>query len=234
MIGIFHIHTSYSFDTYLPPKKIADCLQEMDIDFVAITDHETIQGALEVKEILSNQSPPIQIIVGAEYYTEKGDIMGLFLEEEIKTQSSDEVINEIKKQGGLVVLPHPYKAHKLDQTLIQSVDVIEVYNSRTTRAKNAQALALAKEYNKPGIIGSDAHFIQEVGLTMMEFDTVDLKSAILAGQGKIIRAEESQFYYSIVSGLINLHKTKDLHLIQSPLQAPLFFQQFQKKTLVVL
>jgi len=51
------------------------------------------------------------------------------------------------------------------------VDVIEVFNARTSQNKNAKALALAKEYGKPGIAASDAHFLQEIGLTRMSFDT---------------------------------------------------------------
>lgn len=210
MIGVFHIHTSYSFDANVSPKRVIEQLQRLGVNFAAITDHETIQGALEAKTIAP---PNLIIIVGAEYHTEKGDIMGLFLEKEIKSRKSDEVIKEIKSQNGIIVLPHPYKAHRLDPEFIQSVDVIEIYNSRASKTENAKALALAKEYRKPGIVGSDAHFLQEIGLTLMEFHHPDLKLAILNGQGKIIRTQKSTFFYPIGSGLINLYTTKNPHLI---------------------
>ena len=210
MIGIFHIHTSYSSDAAVSPKKVVARLQELGVDFAAITDHQTIQGALEVKRLAP---PTLTIIVGAEYHTEKGDIIGLFMEKEVKSSKSNELISEIKAQGGIVVLPHPYKAHKLDAQLIQSVDAIEVYNSRTDRLKNYKALALAKEYNKKKMAGSDAHFTQEIGLTMMEFSNKDLKFAILNGEGEIIKAQESLVFYPPISGMINLYKTKNLYLL---------------------
>jgi hypothetical protein len=218
MKGIFHIHTNYSFDTYTPVSKIISWLQNLGINFAAITDHETIQGALEAKRISKNSS--LQIIVGAEYLTEKGDIMGLFLEKEIKTKESKKVIQEIKAQNGIVVLPHPYKAHKLDPELINSVDVIEVYNARTSDARNNKALELAKKYKKPMIAGSDAHFLSEIELTQMQFEGVGkncdiecLKRAIILGKGKIIRREETYFLYPMISGLTKLYKTKDPRII---------------------
>ncbi|MBI4722461.1 MAG: PHP domain-containing protein, partial [Candidatus Stahlbacteria bacterium] len=96
--------------------------------------------------------------------------------------------------------------------LIQSVDAIEVYNSRTDKLKNCKALALAKEYNKKKIAGSDAHFTQEIGLTMMEFKGNDLKDAIINSGGEIIKAEESPAFYPPISGIVNLYKTKNLYL----------------------
>ncbi len=223
MTGIFHIHTSYSFDATVPPKKIVKELEDLGVDFAVITDHETMQGALEAKQLTINDSR-LTIIVGAEYYTDKGDIIGLFLEKEVKSRKSNEVIEEIKAQGGIVILPHPYKSHKLDEELVKSVDMIEVFNARTGKKKNAQALALAKKYGKPGIAASDAHFLQEIGLTRMKFDTSDicknnsriaptsLKKAILNGEGRIIKAEESSLFYSTVTGLTKLYKTKDIRV----------------------
>ncbi|MCK4307831.1 PHP domain-containing protein [candidate division WOR-3 bacterium] len=208
MTGIFHIHTSHSFDATISSRRIVDWLQKLGVDFAAITDHETIQGALEVRR-LTNNDLRLTIIVGAEYYTDKGDIIGLFLEREVKSRKSNEVIKEIKAQGGIVVLPHPYKSHKLDEELIKAVDVIEVFNARTSENKNVKALALARKYGKPGIAASDAHFLQEIGLTRMEFGDTDLKKAILNGEGKIIKAEESQLFYSAFTGLTKLCKTKD-------------------------
>ena len=209
MIGIFHIHTSYSFDATVSPQKIVNKLEDLGVDFAVITDHETMQGALEAKRLTANDSR-LTIIVGAEYYTDKGDIIGLFLEKEVKSRKSNEVIKEIKNQGGIVILPHPYKSHKLDEKLVRSVDVIEVFNARTGKNKNAQALALAQKYGKPGIAASDAHFLQEIGLTKMEFeDNTNLKKAILNGEGKIIKAEESSLFYSTFTGLTKLYRTKD-------------------------
>ncbi|MCK4352830.1 PHP domain-containing protein [candidate division WOR-3 bacterium] len=213
MIGVFHIHTGYSFDATISPRRIVEHLYKLGVDFAAITDHETIKGALECKNNL--KIGRLNIIIGAEYHTEKGDIIGLFLNKEVISRKSASVIYEIKKQGGIVFLPHPYRGHKLDKELIEAMDVIEVYNSRNTDIDNQKALSLAKEYNKPGIVGSDAHFLREIALTQMSFDNQDkfdeseLKSAILCGKGKVIKAIHSPIYNSMLTGLIKLYKTKN-------------------------
>ncbi|MDI6839583.1 MAG: PHP domain-containing protein [bacterium] len=201
MIGTFHIHTSYSFDANIPPARIVGHIQKLGLDFAAITDHGTIKGALE-----ANKIGKVNIIVGAEYYTDEGDIIGLFLKNEVISKSSKKVIQEIKNQGGLVVLPHPYREHKLDNELIEAVDIIEVYNSRCTNGENRMAMALAKEYNKPVIVGSDAHFLREIGLTKMSFNDYNIKSALLNGNGNILTTERSPLYNRIFTGLINLYK----------------------------
>ncbi len=222
MKAIFHIHSSYSFDGNISPARIIKELEKLGIEFAAITDHETIKGALEAKTIAK-----LNIIIGAEYTTDKGDIIGLFLKEDVvsgsrKLQIAREVISQIKKQGGIVVLPHPHRGHKLDEELINSVDVIEVYNSRSTKIENQKALELAKRYSKPGIVGSDAHFLQEIPLTEMDFSDSDkseslqsLKQAILNGDVRIVKTEKSPSYWRILTGFIRLYKTKDPRIIVS-------------------
>ena len=214
MRGVFHIHSAYSFDGHISPANIVKELQKLGVDFAAITDHETIKGALEAKSIAK-----LNIIIGAEYKTDKGDIIGLFLKEDVISGKSVEVISEIKKQGGVVVLPHPYRSHKLDKELINSVDVIEVYNSRSTKIENQKSLELAKRYSKPGIVGSDAHFLQEIPLTEMDFSPdksgQSLKQAILNGDVQIVKTEKSPGYWRIFTGVIRLYKTKDPRIILS-------------------
>lgn len=209
MKGVFHIHTSYSFDCLITPRQVVRQARKLGLDFIVITDHETIKGALEAKKIGG-----LRVIVGAEYKTEKGEVMGLFLKQEVNSRKSCEVIREIKAQGGIVVLPHPYIGHELDQAFIEAVDVIEIYNSRARKGHNVKALRLAKQYKKPGIVSSDAHFIREMGLTVTSFDeNSDLKEAILSGQGKIVRAMPNLLPYTMLTGVIKLCRTKDLRVI---------------------
>jgi predicted metal-dependent phosphoesterase TrpH len=161
MILDLHIHSKYSFDSILEPKRIIKVAKKRGLDGIAITDHNTIKGSIEAKKINSN--PDFLVIVGSEINTEIGDITGLFLKEEIKSRNSMEVIEEIKKQGGIVVLPHPFRGHKLNDKLISAVDVIESFNSRSGRIENEMSAKLAKRCNKPVIAGSDAHFSSEIG-----------------------------------------------------------------------
>lgn len=135
---------------------------------IAITDHNTISGGLEVKKV--NKDRKFTVIVGSEIQTEVGDIIGLFLNEEIKTRNSVEVIEEIKDQGGYVILPHPYRGHKLNKNVITKSDAIEIFNGRSTYEENNLALELAKKLDKPVTVGSDAHFACEIGKSFLNTD----------------------------------------------------------------
>lgn len=234
MKGIFHIHTKYSFDANISPKVMVEHIRALGFDFAAITDHETIRGALEAKN-----TTDFPIIVGAEYYTDRGDIIGLFLEKEVISRNSDEVVKEIKAQGGIVVLPHPYRSHKLSHKLVSSVDVIESFNARSNDEENSKALQLAKDYNKPMVAGADAHFLQELILTEVTIFGKDLKkslglvasslspegfrdypaficgikSSILKGDMKITKQIRSTTTCRVTTGLVRLAKQKDPKII---------------------
>ncbi|MCK5589830.1 MAG: PHP domain-containing protein, partial [Dehalococcoidales bacterium] len=127
-----HVHTCYSADCGTPLDKIvARCLQ-IGINCIAIADHNSIAGALKLKEIA-----PFNVIVAEEIMTPIGELMGLFLTQEIpRGLSAQETITRIKSQGGLVNIPHPFghsfRENKklLSQEILSQVDLIEVFNSR--------------------------------------------------------------------------------------------------------
>lgn len=165
-----HVHSMYSYDSLLKPEKIVRVAKRKGLSGVAITDHETIQGGLSIKKY--NTSDFITI-TGAEIRTEIGDIIGLFLNEQIKSKGIWAVIDEIGDQNGLVILPHPFRGHdlsKFDKDLLSRIDAVEGYNSRTNISKNIQAQEFAKAHKLPIVAGSDAHFSGEIGLakTIME------------------------------------------------------------------
>ena len=99
-----HVHTCYSMDCATPLSKIVARCQEVGINCVAIADHGTITGALKLKELA-----PFKVIVAQEVLTPLGELMGLFLKEEIPGGlSPEETIARIRSQGGLVGIPHPF------------------------------------------------------------------------------------------------------------------------------
>lgn len=158
--GDFHIHSSFSFDSFLKPSTIVEIAIRKGLDFIAITDHNTIQGAVETRKLAGGN---ISVIIGAEIKTNKGDILGLFLNEEIKSRTACEVINEIRQQGGLAILPHPFKDElRFSAEEIGKFDAIEV-NARMSKWDNKKAAELGKKFTKPLIAGSDAHFAWEIG-----------------------------------------------------------------------
>jgi len=179
---------------------------------IAITDHDTIKGGLEARNI--NNDPNFVVIVGCEILTDVGDIIGLFLSKEIKSRDYEGVIKEIKDQNGIIVLPHPYRGHKLNSKIIENVDAIEVFNSRNNENENIKALKLAKKYNKPILTGSDAHFVIEIGnatTVIKGSDITEINNNILNASVK--STEYSPLYLKPASQIIKAIKSKKYNLI---------------------
>lgn len=164
---LFHIHTRCSFDSILSPAKIIARARQMRIDVLIVTDHNTIQGSRDAQSLAGGRPP--MVVTAAEYQSEKGDIIGLFLKEEIRSRRSQEIIQQIHAQGGLVVLPHPYKGHALDEELLEGADLIESYNARCSESDNARAQKLAEESHRPFLAGADAHCSLEIGAAVNEY-----------------------------------------------------------------
>lgn len=134
-----------------------------------MTDHNTIAGAQETARLA-----PFPVIIGEEVKTADGDLIGLFLQEEVPPGlPAVETAKRIKEQGGLVVLPHPYDVLRLSVIrkavlgdLLPLVDAVEGFNARNVFGNaNARAMALARAHGKAAIAVSDAHHPLEVGRT---------------------------------------------------------------------
>jgi predicted metal-dependent phosphoesterase TrpH len=192
-----HIHTCYSVDCLTPLEKIVERCLERGINCVAVADHNTIAGALKLREIA-----PFKVIVAEEVLTVVGEIMGLFLSETItRGLSPQETISRIRDQGGLVAIPHPFgrsmpwHTNALVSTeILSQVDIIEAFNSRTPFSSSIRRAAmLAKEQGKAASAGSDAHTLGEIGrayVQMPEFDGPDDFLNSLA-QGQIFGRKSS-------------------------------------------
>jgi predicted metal-dependent phosphoesterase TrpH len=211
----FHVHTHYSADSAIHPRHIIKVARERGLSGLAITDHNTIRGGLEVAK--QNDLDDFFVVVGSEIRTKLCEIIGLFLNEEISTSDPFRVIDEIEGQGGLTVLPHPFRSplipnliaqKKVPISLIRRVDAIEVLNSRTSGVRNERAFLLATKMGKPMIAGSDAHFYPEVGnvrVAIPPFDGMEgLKRRILRGETRIegkTNSFMSNLYFQFLSFL---------------------------------
>ncbi len=206
-----HVHTRYSEDSISPPEKIVQHCLKMGINCLAITDHNEISGAFEVKRIA-----PFKVIIGEEILSNQGEIIGYFLTEKIPPRlSPEETAARIKAQGGLVCIPHPFDRfrsgaklhnHALEK-IIENIDLIEVFNSRTMLLRDsARALEFARKHALPGTAGSDAHIVREIGSTYMEIpefnDAEQLRQALR--QGKILGHRTNFFihFYGIRNRLV--------------------------------
>ena len=164
----FHVHTSYSFDCLTPPQLVIEAARRRGLDAIAVTDHDTIRGALATVEV--NRYNDFLVIPGIEVKSDRGDIIGLYVTREIKSRSFDEVIREIHDQGALVYLPHPIRTFgskgSADVRLrYPEIKLWERYNGRYSASDFEKADDLFGLLPMPPVLcGSDAHFCWEVGL----------------------------------------------------------------------
>lgn len=205
-----HVHSIYSKDANLTPKTIVNLSVKKGLKGVAVTDHGTVKGGLKVKEL---KTTDLIAIPGVEVKTTRGDLLVLFVEEEVESGEPIEVIERVRKMGGVTVLPHPYDymrraTMKRAEEIAKFVDVIEGFNARClSEAMNVKALKLSKCIKKPALGGSDAHFALELGAAYTLVDDVededDVKEAILKGRVKA----EGKLSPSYVHLLSRLQKT---------------------------
>lgn len=215
----FHLHSNYSKDSVLTPQKIIKLSIKKGLSGIAVTDHNTIRGGIKTKSISNDD---FLVIVGVEIKTERCEVIGLFLEEEIKVRTFNEVIDEIKNQGGVTVLPHPFKKGNLDSKLLTNktdlmnkIDLIEVLNSRIKPELNQKALNLAQDLKCPMIAGSDAHTPFEIGavrnkLPIEELDEEKIRKLLIKGDS-IPSGSESSFPIQMLSRGIGKYRKERLH-----------------------
>ena len=134
-----HTHSVASKDGGITPEQYADLLKSETVDIIAITDHDRIDFALGMRDALGKN----RIIVGEEISTTDGEIIGLYLEKNIEPGlSAKETIKQIKKQGGLVYIPHPFEKvrHGLELETLEEIkndiDIIESFNGRAFGRNN--------------------------------------------------------------------------------------------------
>jgi predicted metal-dependent phosphoesterase TrpH len=179
-----HMHTDHSYDCATPVEVLLASAREQGLGAIAVTDHNEISGALEARAQADGfgPHPPVKVIVGEEVKTAgEGEVIGLFLEEKIpRGLSMKETVAEIKRQGGLVYVPHPFdRMHAVPDyehllTILDDVDAIEVFNPRVAiSAFNEEAVRFAAKYRVPAGAGSDSHVAQGLGsvrIRMRDFD----------------------------------------------------------------
>jgi glycosyltransferase involved in cell wall biosynthesis len=173
-----HMHTDHSPDCATPVDTLLDTAKRVGLGAIAITDHNEISGALEARE----RADGIKVIVAEEVKTaDQGEVIGLFIEEKIpRGMTLQETIAEIRRQGGLVYVPHPFDRmhavpdyeHLLD--VVADIDAIEVFNPRVAfSAFNEEAARFAAKYRIVAGAGSDSHVVQGLGsvkIRMRDFD----------------------------------------------------------------
>ena len=177
-----HIHTCYSIDAATTPREVVAYSKKRGLDGIAITDHDTLKGALR----LTDQEELI-VIPGIEITTLDGHVLALNVHEEVPPRMSlSETIRRVQELGGIAVAAHPkiiYKGIGCQITSSLGFDAIEVINSSAFPFffSTYQSGKVAVGLGLPKIAGSDAHFPSEIGFA---YTIVDAESEV----GEIVHA----------------------------------------------
>ncbi len=181
----FHCHTIFSRDSSNTPADLVAEARRRGLGRLAVTDHNSIRGALAAKALDAEL-----VIIGEEIMTSRGELLGYFMNEEIPARlSPEETIKRLRAQGAFIAVPHPFDIHRHAfaphdlEWLVEQVDAFEVFNARCFSARtNEQAARFARELGLAELAGSDAHSLVELGLATIELPTFnnasELRSAL--------------------------------------------------------
>jgi predicted metal-dependent phosphoesterase TrpH len=178
-----HMHSLYSKDSLNSFDDIIRTCRRKGLDMICLTDHNTVEGALRLRE-----SSPMPVIVGEEIATSAGELLAWFLEETIPPGlSPQETLARIREQGGVGAISHPADTIRREAMrrpavleIVDQVDALEIFNSRCLLPRfNSDAQALARERGLPGTAGSDAHSVGEIGHAYVEMPSFSTRDEFL-------------------------------------------------------
>ena len=160
-----HIHSVNSMDSTIRVRRIFDRALDLGLRGVAITDHNELTIAKSpFSEVLS--IPGMEILVDEV----KADIIGLGISKPVSgAQPLVDVLKDIRAQGGVVIVPHPFSSSSNYPAIGEKifdisrmVDGIEIMSPRT-HVDNRRARTVAEQFRVAKIGSSDAHNENEIG-----------------------------------------------------------------------
>ena len=193
-----HIHTTFSDGLMTPEAVVEYAATQTDLKVIAISDHDTIEAAIAARRYRQRYKSDfghLDIIIASEITSLDGDVLGLFLHQDVAVgRSAAETVEAIHAQGGLAVAVHPYSL--LLPGLVKGVkgrihslpfDGVEIRNGTPTEFPGNY---LAQWFNRrrralPETGGSDAHYLPTVGQTYTLFPgrtAVEFRHALKEGQ----------------------------------------------------
>ena len=160
---VFHVHSDWSVDSNTSPESLIDEAGAAGVHCVVVTDHDTIEGARRVAHVARDCD--LRVVVGEEISTADGHLIGLFLHQPVEPgQPVRRTAELIGRQGGLVVVPHPfnriYNCGLRDKVndLLDLIDIVEVYNAQNALPlHNMLARRFAERHGYAVLVGADAH-----------------------------------------------------------------------------
>ncbi|MCS7123655.1 MAG: PHP domain-containing protein [Candidatus Aenigmarchaeota archaeon] len=198
MNGIFHLHTVYSKGSSIKIEYLVKFIKNRKIDGICITDHSSFKGYEKIKKLVK-----IDVVPGIEIDTNFGDVIIIGIEElKNRVYNYNDLVDFVKNNGGLVVLPHPFDIFRkgvLTKNKEVYFDVLEIFNGRCILDTfNEKSKMFCKMKNKIGIAGSDAHFAAELDNCYLTYEN-DFFESIKKGKFKNIINKKSKLVYSILT-----------------------------------
>ena len=181
-----HVHTRYSKDSLLSLSILYFRCRIKNIKWIAITEHNNIDGGIAFKKYCEKRGNKVNVIIGEEIFTNAGEIIGLYLKEKIPPQMSvEDTIRAIKSQNGVVYVPHPFD-EKRKKTVLkyeeieknkEQIDCIEIHNGRNVKKDySIKQEKIAENNNLLAVVGSDAHTWIEIGRNYLIVDHAPVNS----------------------------------------------------------
>ena len=176
--GKFDLHTQsrHSIDSITPVSFLVERVARERLAGFALTDHDSFKGVEKAARECKKRE--LVFVPGMEVTSNHGHVLCLFIQEYFKTKDYLEVLDEVKSQGGIASLAHPFRWNGVWKT----PSCIEILNGRTSWEKNEKAVELMKRKNLAFTAGSDAHWAREAGgayLLSRAQDEEELRKSIL-------------------------------------------------------
>ncbi len=176
----YHFHTAFSYDSRTTPEAVLERALSSGLDVLCVTDHDTIEGALALARV---RCPEVEVVVGCEFTADDGShVIGLDLRDAIAERRLPALLEEIKLQGGLVLLPHPFRrgsgvfrnearrSEAFVREVLSRTDLVECFNGRDSYEANQRSYRFALARGLAAVAGSDAHTPAEIGSVFVEYE----------------------------------------------------------------
>jgi predicted metal-dependent phosphoesterase TrpH len=204
ILADFHMHTEFSPDCDTPVADVVQHAIEQGLGAIAVTDHNSIAGGVAARAYVAEHDLPLHVIVGSEIKTATGEVIGLYLTEDIpRGLPFADTVEAIHAQGAVVYVPHPFdRLHSIPdpallRRLADQIDVLETCNARLYRdAYNREAERFAERYDLLAGAGSDAHVAEGIGSGCVELPPFDDPESLLLAlaRGRIVRRPVNLVY----------------------------------------
>ncbi len=191
MIGDLHIHSNHS-DGKDGVRKILNVALSKGLNFISVTDHNTINGSLEALDIVKEEHLPIVVVRGVEISTSQGHLLAYGIDRDVdKGIDLFDAVKIVKKMGGVTSLAHPFQFYRHGACRLKFfkiVDCVEVFNARSLPIFNGLSSIFCKIYGRGKTAGSDAHKAEFVGSGFVEvegFDEQSILNALKMGECRV-------------------------------------------------